>query len=367
MKTPVKSLTATLFALTLASVVASLPVHAHTLEPASAVPQAIRADSHAPIGVMGDHRHAKGEWMISYRFMHMDMDGNLQGDNAISPDQIVASLAHPFAGPDKVRVVPTSMRTDMHMLGMMYAPSDRLTLMLMLNYLETDMRHITYDGMMGSTRLGTFAASNNGLGDTSVSALWGLVDHPHARLHLNFGLSLPTGSIDEQGTALAPTGMRMTMRMPYAMQLGSGTYDLKPGLTYSGDKGLWTWGAQYLATLRLGRNDEDYSLGDKQALTAWGSYLLHDGVSASLRASYAHTQDIDGDDAQIRAPVQTANPANYGGDNINLGLGINLVGQTGVLRGHRLAVEYQLPIHQDANGVQMEMDSMLTVGYQYAY
>ena len=39
----------------------------------------IRADtlaaSHGPIGVMADHTHHKGEWMLSYRFMHMDMKG----------------------------------------------------------------------------------------------------------------------------------------------------------------------------------------------------------------------------------------------------------------------------------------------------
>ncbi|MEL7113935.1 MAG: transporter, partial [Pseudomonadota bacterium] len=31
------------------------------------------ATDHAPIGVMADHRHKKGEWMFSYRYMYMDM------------------------------------------------------------------------------------------------------------------------------------------------------------------------------------------------------------------------------------------------------------------------------------------------------
>ena len=37
------------------------------------------AQSHAPIGVMGDHIHKKGEWMTSYRYMHMDMPDNYTG------------------------------------------------------------------------------------------------------------------------------------------------------------------------------------------------------------------------------------------------------------------------------------------------
>ena len=35
----------------------------------------VRADSHAPISVMCDHYHKKGEIMWSDRYMLMDMDG----------------------------------------------------------------------------------------------------------------------------------------------------------------------------------------------------------------------------------------------------------------------------------------------------
>ncbi|NBD18196.1 MAG: hypothetical protein GVY04_19270 [Cyanobacteria bacterium] len=32
-----------------------------------------RPDGHAPIGVMGDHVHGQGEWMLSYRYMFILM------------------------------------------------------------------------------------------------------------------------------------------------------------------------------------------------------------------------------------------------------------------------------------------------------
>ena len=35
----------------------------------------IRVDTHAPIGVMGDHLHKQGEIMVSYRYMQMEMAG----------------------------------------------------------------------------------------------------------------------------------------------------------------------------------------------------------------------------------------------------------------------------------------------------
>ena len=34
---------------------------------------------HAPIGVTGDHRQGKDEWMVSYRYMRMSMQDNLDG------------------------------------------------------------------------------------------------------------------------------------------------------------------------------------------------------------------------------------------------------------------------------------------------
>jgi hypothetical protein len=37
------------------------------------VKHAPRANAHAPIGVMGDHRHHQGELMFSYRYMRMWM------------------------------------------------------------------------------------------------------------------------------------------------------------------------------------------------------------------------------------------------------------------------------------------------------
>lgn len=151
------------------------------------------------------------------------------------------------------------------------------------------------------------------------------------------------------------------------MQLGSGTYDLEPGITYSGHQNLLGWGAQYKATLPMGSNDENYTLGDSHQLTGWGSYRVSDWASASLRLTYLNQDAIDGSDPQITAPVTTANPANYGGERLDLGIGVNLVGQSGAVAGHRLAMEYTVPIEQDVNGVQMEMQSMLTIGYQYAF
>ncbi|MEM6550162.1 MAG: transporter [Pseudomonadota bacterium] len=338
---------------------------------ASAHDSGIRADGHAPIGVMGDHMHEAGEVMFSYRYMNMQMEGSRDGTDELSPETIVTTVANPFFGtpgqPPTLRVVPTEMTMQMHMFGMMYAPTDWLTLMAMASYVDKSMDHITFQGGMGTTVLGGFTTESSGFGDTRVGGLIGLYDDEIHHVHFNAGLSIPTGSITEDDDVLAPTGDRPTLRLPYPMQLGSGTVDLMPGMTYTGKSGKFGWGAQAIGTVRLGRNSESYSLGDGFEATAWGSYSPWPWISFSGRVKGSSLGQIDGQDPLIVAPVQTADPDNQGGQQIFMLGGINLVGQEGFLRNQRLAVEVGLPVYRDLNGPQLETDLVVTVGYQIAF
>jgi len=90
-----------------------------------------RPDSHAPLGVMGDHLMGKGEWMTSYRLMYMRMDGMRSDTNNISPDN-VAVMPNSRAGdtlrmgrmvvtvPPTYRVVPLGLDMYLHMVGTMF-------------------------------------------------------------------------------------------------------------------------------------------------------------------------------------------------------------------------------------------------------
>ncbi len=345
--------------------IAALLVHT-TCRAAGAQPHF--ANSHAPIGVMGDHTHESGEWMFSYRYMHMGMKGNQIGTENVSSDAIVTSIANRFFGtpmqPPTLRVVPTSMTMDMHMLGMMYAPSDWLTMMAMGAHVTKKMEHFTYAGPAGTTQRGNFTTQSSGFGDSVLAALIRVYREEGRQLHLNIGLGLPTGSNTETGTVLTPTGAMPNLRLPYAMQSGGGTYNFKPGATYNGVNNAISWGAQYLADIPLGKNGEGYAPGHAQMFSAWIGYAPASWISTSLRLAGEIRGDIDGIDPNIVAPVQTADPLNYGGERLDLLLGINLVGQDGALHGHRLGFEIGFPLHQDLNGPQMERDWTLTIGWQ---
>ena len=325
-----------------------------------------------PIGVMGSHMHKKGSWMFSYRFMHMNMEGNRDGTTNLSPATIAATVPNRFFGrpmqPATLRVVPTKMTMDMHMFGAMYAPTDVLTLMGMVNYIEKDMDHLTFFVPMAGGGIGSFNTRSQGFGDTKITALYRLHEDSIHHLHINLGLSLPTGSITQRDDVLTPLNTRPNLRLPYAMQLGTGTFDLLPGLTYTGRKGAMSWGAQYRAEIRLeDENDEGYAWGDKHGVTGWVAYKWAPWISTSLRFDATTQDSINGIDPNIVAPVQTADPDNYGGERVDAFFGVNLTGQSGALDGHKLALEVGAPIYQDLNGPQLETDWSLTLGWQKVF
>ncbi len=341
---------------------------------------AMRADSHAPIGVMGDHVHKKGKWMVSYRVMNMHMSGMRSGTDDVSPDQ-VALMANRMGGepmrmgpmmsivPDTYRIAPLSMDMQMHMLGAMYGLTNDVTLMGMLTYNKNTMKMRTYQGRVGNTPIsGDWEGETAGLGDTKLAALVKLFDNGSQKMHYKVGISLPTGSIDEAGTVLAPNGMFLDIdRLAYPMQLGSGTPDALFGLTYNSHHGDFSWGAQYNGTVRLGRNSHNYSLGDIHEGTTWMAYQWAPWISTSVRLGGKYEGSIDGRDMVITGGNPMSDPLNSGRKELNLGLGINLLGTSGLLKGHRLAFEVSQPIYQDLDGLQMKTDTVVTIGWQKAF
>ncbi len=327
------------------------------------------ASDHAPIGVMGDHRHKKGEVMISYRFGFMDMEGSRDGTDRLTPEEIATTTPNPFGMPPTLRVVPTDMTMKMHMAGVMYGLTDRVTLMAMGMYMTKEMDHITFQGPAGATQLGGFTTKTAGFGDTTVSAIIGLDDgsYEHRQINLTLGFSLPTGSIGERDQILTPMGTTPSPRLPYPMQLGSGTFDFKPAATARTRMGDLSIGGQLSANVRLGDNKAGYTLGDKYEATAWAAYEVRPWISLSARIKGATAGRIEGADPLIAAPVQTADPANQGGDVIEALFGVNLAGSKGWVKGHRLAIEVGKPLYRNLNGPQLETDLTLTVGWQKAF
>ncbi|EKF75022.1 hypothetical protein A11A3_06196 [Alcanivorax hongdengensis A-11-3] len=326
-----------------------------------------RPDSHAPISVMGDHTHGKGEWMLSYRYMGMAMSGNRSGSDHLSTQEAFDRIPGMSMGMGTMKALPYEMTMDMHMLGAMYAPTDNLTLMAMLPYATREMTTKTQMTMMMGTNQGEFDTETAGLGDASVTALYKLWENNGYRLHLNLGLGLPTGSIDEED--FVPMQGK-DVQLPYPMQPGSGSYEARPGLTLNKQYAAWSWGAQVLASYALDDNDQGYKLGDRQRVSVWAARPVSPWASLSLAAYKSWWSNIDGDAEDLTiSPMMNpaANPDARGGQRLDIGVGVNLLGKQGSLKGHRLAIEYLAPVHQSLHGPQLETDYTFTVGWQKAF
>ena len=140
-----------------------------------------RPDSHAPIGVMGEHAHKTGEWMLAYRFMAMDMQELQSGTTALETADVLKDFMR----------VPTQMDMKMHMLGVMFAPHDKITFMAMTNYQQ---RHMEMEGAHDHAT-SHHEMSSSGIGDVKLESLLTLWKTDHLNLIGNIGVSLPTSSI----------------------------------------------------------------------------------------------------------------------------------------------------------------------------
>lgn len=309
-------------------------------------------DSHAnhiysPIGVMGEHSHSKGDWMFTYSYNTMNMKGNLSGTNDVGQDDVLSDFM----------VSPTAMTMQMHMFGLMYGVSDKFMLMGMLPYSRVSMDHINRMGKR-------FTTEAVGVGDMKLTGTYTLYEEGSQKILLNAGISFPTGSTDERDDT--PVGANQ--KLPYPMQLGSGTYDPLFGVSYTNQKGLWSWGSQLKATIRFGENDSNYRLGNEYDLTMWGVRKINDFINSSIRVDGKRWGNIEGSDPELNPMmVPTSRTDLRAGKRVDLLFGIDFVGSKEKLKDNRIAIEFGFPIYQNLNGPQLKVDSRLTVAWQIIF
>lgn len=325
-----------------------------------------RAIDHAPIGVMADHYHKKGESMISVRQGFMDMSGNAFNGSHISNSSILA-MPNPLGNmPANLSVVPVEMDMQMTMAGAMYAPSNQVTLMAMAMYMSKEMSLNTYAPMMDRALVGEFNTSSSDLSDISLGALIKLQETDSSRWHAEVTVQKSIGDNDAKDLVLTPMGMNMEMILPYGMQAGDDASRLVLGITNV--KSLSekiVWGNQLRGKFVV--SDNDWSFGDQFELNTWMQYELNQSLSFSSRLKFVHQDKLSGSNSMIAAPVQTANPENYGGREIHFALGVNFLAHILPGQADRFGLELVTPIEQDKNGLQMETDYQLIFGYQKGF
>jgi Protein of unknown function (DUF3570) len=386
----------------------------------------------APAGVMFAHTLDKaGDMMIGYRYMYNNQAGDmLHGDKPVNDPLVYNNACFSGGGSGRLNqcfTTPTEMTMHMHMLDLMYAPTDWLTLMLMPQFVDMDMsmrasrtsRDVNIGNAGGHIDHHISSGHNvGGVGDTGMYGLFKLFDNPNHHANLGLGVSAPTGDV---GIQLRRNHKLDGGLIHYGMQLGSGTWDFKPSLTYTGQMERWSWGTQLSGTKRLeGRNKSGFALGDLFQATAWGGYGLTPWLSATVRGVYTWQGRIKGqysrdkidfnnpsencpkesfqsddgegniffDEESFNACIQDveiqnqalineqdvvhrSNPAdfpgNYGGRYVDVGLGLSATVPSGSLAGNKLSFEWLQPVYTDVNGYQLDRDGALSFTWSYGF
>jgi hypothetical protein len=333
----------------------------------------------APAGVMYAHMmNTPGSFMAAYGAMYSRQGGATLGGSTPASDAAIVASCGTLGCP----TTPSRMTMQMHMLELMYAPTDWLNLMLMPQFVAMTMTNRVLDGGFytpvghSHPEMDLSGHQSGGFGDTIAAALFQLARGARSELHLGLGVSIPTGSINER---MPSHGNEL---LDYGMQLGSGTWDFIPTLTYNAAGDRWTWGAQLGAVKRLGGpNSDGYTLGDVYQGTAWVNYHPTKSFAVSLRGLLWNQGAISGQIKGVTPVVDASGnvtyprpqdssaaiAGNYGGSFADLGIGFSFAVPGREKQGDRIAIEWLQPVWQNVNGYQLERLGTLALSWRMMF
>ena len=318
----------------------------------------------APIGLMAGMHH--GGFMLSIKQGHMEMTDNILDGKHIPYSEILSLPNSLGSQPKNLSVVPTNMKMQMTMISLMYASTEKVNFMAMGTYTSKDMKLNSYRPMMGRDLLGSFSTSSSDFSDFSMGILFKLKEAHGSRWHMEVSFQNSTGRSDTMDTVLTPMGTSSKIILPYGMQSGDDATRLLLSLT-----NVKKYKEKVVLGNQLKRKSSlsgcDWCFGDELEYNTWVQYELKKSVSLSTRIKFTHRGEISGRNPLIKAPVQTANPKNYGGKELHLGLGVNFWPGKSTKKGNILGIEVLKPIVQNKNNLQMKSNYQIILGYERSF
>jgi len=321
----------------------------------------------APLGVFGADMPGAGKWVISLSPSVVRNQSSQIGTTAVSPDDIVSNIVSGYTpiGSHLLRMVPDHVAIDSVAIGAAYGVSSNVTLTASTALLWKRLDMEAYKGLSGLAVLGYSDGRTSGIGDTSVAAIVRVFHNADSRVNFNLGFSLPTGSTTATQILLLPNNTAPAKRAFYAMQPGSGTFDLLAGAVYSGVRGAWSWGASYRARIPLGYSVEGWRYGALHEINGWAGYSMRPGLEATLRLNGSTQGAVSGRDLVVTGFAQGADPLFYGGRQIGIFGGLIVAGKYFGVKAAQLGLEGGAPLYQNLNGPQLARDYQLTMTLKY--
>ena len=292
------------------------------------------------MNLRGGYTLDRGQVLLSYRFERRGTNELQSGQTRLTAEEVL-DLGYTSA--------PSSANIDRHVFQAMWSPVDELTFQLELPFMSIEAERIYRPS---GPDVESFQTTTKGFGDVQAWVLYRVYRDDRSNLHLNLGLSFPSGSIAEtQDTPLTPDGV--FERLPYLFQLGSGTVDLQPGFTYRGRYGRGQWGLQAVAKLRSGSNSLGYTLGNEYEATGYGTWAWNEWLEQSFSLKWGQRFEGRGADPSLD-PAQTplADASLLSGRRLDALFGIAVKPTGGLFRDTRWVLDAGLPAYQDLDGPQ---------------
>jgi hypothetical protein len=304
---------------------------------------AFAGQHNAPAGIMGDHTHKKGEFMMMYNAVHSQMK-----------ELYNASVDDTLMEYDRA---PQKMPMQMYMLGGMYGITDQFNIMVMGHYMKMDMEMVMGHG----SHQHTHNHSSAGIGDSEITAMYQVFKNKNQNAQINIGLVVPTGSINKRYS-----NHNTDAKADYMMQTGSGSYSLRPQVSWSLLEGGYEFGTQATGTFRLNTNKNGYKFGNTYNATTWVAKVVGGGFSSSLRLEYSKTTNIKGADSDL-TPMQstTANPQLYYREAINTYIGINY--KNNFIPMGKILLEVGVPAYQKIGNGMLKNKYSVNLGFQHGF
>lgn len=307
----------------------------------------------SPLGVFGADMPAAGKLVVSIIPQFANLSTIMKGTRAVSPEEVVATTPWYIDPTKKVRGVPQNTFVATQTVALAYGVTKDLAVVVTVGMVEKNLDFLTFKGATGLTRLGMSYTGTDSLSDSSASAIYRVYQDSIHRIQLNLGMSFPSGSTHNTFTLLQPDGTYATTRAFYAMQLGSGTFDVMPGVVYAGHLDKWSWGVSYRGRFPLAANPEGYLYGDLHEFNGWGGYNWIPGVTTTLRVNSTLQGQIRGHDPLIYGKAPAANPNYYGGQRVELFGGATFSGKLIGYDNMSIAIEGGPTVYQNLNGPQL--------------
>lgn len=291
--------------------------------------------------ILDTHIHQKDDLMIALHHTYMQMNQMRSGTNTISTPRVLSEYM----------VSPIDMKMSMTMLHLMYAYSDNLTMIFATHYMDFSMQHKTRMGMQ-------FTTNSKGMGDSELvlNYLFKQDSDDENRWIMHTALILPTGSIDEKD--MTPMGH---VQLPYAMQLGTGSYQVKLGVDYTQIKERYIISSQIFVQSPVNDNDAGYQIGEKILANLNYIYSLNDQLSLNFTLGYQWQNDISGTDKRLNPMVvPTAVNNNYGGNTLDAEVGISWL----LPKKNKIGIHYQKVLWQNVHGMQLQHDWQVNLSWE---